>query len=707
MTSIFCSFSSLVGRIMGHMVEMSTATIACADHRLCKDVVRTARAFGFRTEVSDMKVVVRSASVAALDKWTARFEKSQWTDVVRSGPLNTYMKLNFAGAAPAVTRSWFKATEYATIYGFPAPNPLTKVVVGVVSFGGGLVGTVNANGVLTGGDVQAYWSYLGIPAGSMPTVVVVGVGGAVNTPNPNDGSTGENTLDVEMIGAGCPSANLTIIMYIAPNSLDGFGTVMNYMLNTPVTVNGVAVKPSIISISWGAPEIYYTSAQLSTINGLFATAASRGIPVTVAAGDNGSNDGVGGTGSYCDFPSSSPNVIACGGTNLICPNYTYDGSTVESVWSGSGGAISAAFTKPTYQSTLSGLYRRTPDIAMNADPNTGVLFILGGQYVVYGGTSVVAPAMAGYLAAVNAKVFVNPVLYNAPSSTFHDITSGSNGAFSAGTGYDDCTGLGSIKGGSLASLLGSASGSVTSVSLNSASVTIHPNGTYQALATLNPVNPLNPAVSWSSNATGVATVNSSGLVRGVANGIATITVTTADGGKTASLSVTVTTLVSGVSLNLTTLSLAVGGTSQLAATLAPPTASNTAVTWTSSAPTVATVSAGGLVTGIKTGSAQIRVTSVDGGFTATSSVTVVVRVTGITLNHSTLAIRKGLNSTLTATVAPTTATNKSVTWRSSNTTIATVSSSGVVTAKRVAGTSTITVTTVDGAFTASCLVTVS
>jgi len=691
---------------MGHIVEMSSATIDCADHRLCKDVMRTARAFGFLTEVSGMTVTVRSTSVVALDKWVARFEKSQWMDVVRSGPFKTYMKLSAHDATTAVTRSWFKASEYATIYGFPAPNPLTKVVVGVVSFGGGLVGTVDANGVLTGGDAQAYWAYLGIPAGSMPTVVVVGVGGATNSPNPNDGSTGENTLDVEMIGAGCPSANLTIILYIAPNSLDGFGTVMNYMLNTPVTVKGVAVKPSIISISWGAPEVYYTSAQLSTINGLFATAAGRGIPVTVASGDNGSNDGVGGAGSYCDFPSSSPNAIACGGTNLVCPNYTYDGSTVETVWSGSGGAISATFAKPTYQSGLSGSYRRTPDIAMNADPNTGVLFILGGQYVVYGGTSVVAPAMAGYLAAVNAKVFVNPILYSAPSSTFHDITAGSNGSFSAGAGYDNCTGLGSIKGGSLASLFSSANIPVVSVSLNAASATIHPNGTYQALATLNPTSPTNSAVTWSSNATGVATVNSTGLVRGVANGTATITVTTADGGKTASLSVTVTTLVSGVSLNLTTLSLAVGRTSQLAATAAPPTASNTAVTWTSSAPTVATV-VGGLITGIKAGSAQIRATSVDGGFIATCAVTVVVGVTGVTLNRSTLALRKGATGTLTATVAPTTATNKSVTWRSSNTTIATVSSSGVVTAKRVAGTSTITVTTADGGFTASCVVTVS
>ena len=691
---------------------MSGLTIECVDTRLCEKITSRAKNHGFQVEaLGPTSVMVRSANAAKLVSWARRYNKNRRNTVHTTGPFKTYKKIGAHDTSNVqkvnTPRSWFKATEYAAIYGFPAPDPSAKIVVGVVSFGGGLIGNVDVNGILTGGDVHAYWSYLGIPTGSMPTVKIVGVAGATNSPNPNDGATGENTLDVEMIGACCPSPALTIILYIAPNTLDGFGTLFNYMLNTPVVVGGESVKPDIISVSWGLAETYYTSSQLNTINGLLATAATRGVPVTVATGDNGSNDGVGGTGAYADFPASSPNVIACGGTNLVCPNYVYDGSTVETAWSSGGGAVSATFSKPSYQSALGGSFRKTPDIALNADPATGTLFIVGGQYVVYGGTSVSAPAMAGYLATIRGKVFVTPRLYAAGSSSFHDIVSGSNGAFTAVPGYDDCTGLGSIRGATLATAISSGGGAVLGVSLNASTASLRPGGTFQAVATLNPLAPTNSAVTWSSNNTGVATVNSSGLVTAVANGSATITVTTADGGFTATLAVTVTTAVTSVSLNTTSPRVAVGGTYQLVATVLPSGASNKAVTWTSATPAVATVSGSGLVTGVSAGTARITVRTTDGGFTAVSTVTVVVAVTGVTLNRTTLALRKGASSTLTATVAPSNAATKTVTWSSSNTAIATVGSTGIVTAKRVTGSCVITVRTTDGGFTATCAVSVS
>ena len=400
----------------------------------------------------------------------------------RDGLMHTYLNPHFGAIQPHElqlnqARSWFKATEYATIYGFPAPDPSKKVVVGVVSFGGGLVGTVNANKILVSGDCQEYWTYLGIT--NQPTVKIVEIGGATNIPNSNDnGATAENSLDVQMIGAACPSTNLTIILYLVPNTFKNFETVFDYMLNTNIDVNGTAVKPNIISISWGAPEIYYNNIQ--AINSHLSIAANRGIPVTVATGDNGSNNGVGGTGNYCDFPSSSPNVIACGGTNLICPNYVHDSSTIETAWNNGGGAISRIFPKPAYQSSLSGTYRKTPDIAMCADPATGVLFCVGGKYVVYGGTSVVSPAMAGYLASINCSIFVNPRLYTAPSGSFYDITVGTNGGYTATGGYDNCTGLGSIVGGILKdALVETISGeSLTSLKLGSdQSATVIPGTT--------------------------------------------------------------------------------------------------------------------------------------------------------------------------------------------------------------------------------------
>ena len=128
-------------------------------------------------------------------------------------------------AVNASAVSYFTATQIASIYKFPAPNPTIPVVVAVISFGGGLFGTVNpSTGALTGGDVQAYWTSLGIASANQPKVVVVTVDGATNTPLANDGSTIENTIDVAMIGGCCPSSNLTIVLYIAPNTFDAFTT---------------------------------------------------------------------------------------------------------------------------------------------------------------------------------------------------------------------------------------------------------------------------------------------------------------------------------------------------------------------------------------------------------------------------------------------------------------------------------------------------
>jgi uncharacterized protein YjdB len=168
--------------------------------------------------------------------------------------------------------------------------------------------------------------------------------------------------------------------------------------------------------------------------------------------------------------------------------------------------------------------------------------------------------------------------------------------------------------------------------------------------------------------------------------------------------------VTGVTVSPTTLSLTVGQTATLTATVSPANATNKNVTWSSSNSSVATVSSTGVVTAVAAGSATITVTTVDGAKTATCAVTVTgsttVPVTGVTVSPTTLSLTVGQTATLTATVSPANATNKNVTWSSSNTSVATVSSMGVVTAV-AAGSATITVTTVDGAKTATCAVTVT
>ena len=165
---------------------------------------------------------------------------------------------------------------------------------------------------------------------------------------------------------------------------------------------------------------------------------------------------------------------------------------------------------------------------------------------------------------------------------------------------------------------------VTGVKLNKNTTTIKVGGTETLTATVEPANATNKAVTWSSDNISVATVDANGLVTAVAEGSATITVTTEDGSKTASCTVTVTTAtvpVTGVTLDPTSLTLDVNQTAPLTATITPSDATNQNVTWTSDNPSVATVS-GGVVTAVAPGEATITATTADGGFAATCTVTV-------------------------------------------------------------------------------------
>ena len=246
---------------------------------------------------------------------------------------------------------------------------------------------------------------------------------------------------------------------------------------------------------------------------------------------------------------------------------------------------------------------------------------------------------------------------------------------------------------------------VTSVGLSQTSLSMKIGDTKTLIATVYPSNATDKTVTWSSSNTSVATVSSTGVVTAKASGSATITVTSNNGAKSAICSVTVIVPVTGVSLNNTSLTMGVGDTQTLTATVTPSNATDKAVFWSSSNTSVATVSSTGVVTAKAAGSATINVTTNDGAYKATCSVTVIVPVTGVSLNQTSLSMEVGDTQTLTTTVTPSNATDKTVTWSSSNTSVATVSSSGVVTAK-AAGSATITVTTNDGAKKATCAVTV-
>jgi len=253
--------------------------------------------------------------------------------------------------------------------------------------------------------------------------------------------------------------------------------------------------------------------------------------------------------------------------------------------------------------------------------------------------------------------------------------------------------------------------SVTGVSLDKTTLTLTEGDTQALNATITPSNATNKSVSWSSNNTAVATVSSSGVVTAKSAGSTTITVTTTDGGKKATCSVTVqakTISVTGVSLSKNSLSMTEGETYTLTATITPSNATEKSVSWSSSNTSVATVSNAGLVTAKSAGSTTITATTTDGGKKATCSITVqakTVSVTGVNLDKTSLTLTEGDSYALTATITPSNATDKSVTWSSNNTSIATVSSLGLVMAK-AAGITTITVKTNDGGITATCQVTV-
>lgn len=251
---------------------------------------------------------------------------------------------------------------------------------------------------------------------------------------------------------------------------------------------------------------------------------------------------------------------------------------------------------------------------------------------------------------------------------------------------------------------------VSSISVAPSQVALRTTETAQLVATVSPENASNKELSWVSSDETVATVDATGKVTAVKEGDAVITVLAMDGsGVTSEVKVSVVpTLAERVVLNLTSLSLKVAGTATLSAIVTPETTTNKSVTWSSSNEAVATVSPEGLVTAVSLGEATITATAADGsGVTATCTVAVEpTLVSSITLSATSATLNKGENLTLTAAITPSDATDKSITWASSDVTVTTVNENGEVTAVGP-GTATITATAADGSgVSATCAVTV-
>jgi kumamolisin len=349
----------------------------------------------------------------------------------------------------------FSPLQVAELYGFPANLTGAGQTIGIIELGGGYSPT----------DLATYFSGLNInPA---PSVTAVSVDGGTNSPGSD--ADGEVMLDIEVAGSIAPGANIAV--YFTPNTDQGFIDAITD------AVHDTARTPSVISISWGGPEDSWTAQSQTALNAALQDAATIGVTVTVAAGDNGSTDGEAG-GLHVDFPAASPYALACGGTTL-----TANGKTIasETVWNetaskegATGGGVSAVFPLPAYQQsakvpalpTNKFVGRGVPDVAGDADPTTGYNVLVDGQSQVVGGTSAVAPLWAALIVLLNQQLgkhlgFINPTLYALGQSVFNDITTGNNddgglGYYSATKGWDPCTGLGSPNAAALLSALSSS-----------------------------------------------------------------------------------------------------------------------------------------------------------------------------------------------------------------------------------------------------------
>jgi kumamolisin len=359
-------------------------------------------------------------------------------------------QLRIAGPTDAAGAVSYTPVQVAQAYAFPSGVNGTGQTIGIIELGGGFQTS----------DLSSYFDGLGL---SVPSVTAVPVGTGSNQPGADQNADGEVMLDIELAGAVANGAKIAV--YFAPNTDQGFIDAVT------TAVHDTSNRPSVISISWGGREDSWSAQARTQMDQAFTDAGGLGITVTVAAGDNGSTDGATDGKQHVDFPASAPHALACGGTALRATGATISS---EIVWDttnqgATGGGVSTEFAVPGYQSgaklpdnvDTGAPGRGVPDVAGNADPDTGYRVLVDGAQQTIGGTSAVAPLWAGLIALLNQSLgtpvgFVHARLYGLlGTGAFHDITAGDNGAYSAGPGWDACTGLGSPDGAGLASRLGS------------------------------------------------------------------------------------------------------------------------------------------------------------------------------------------------------------------------------------------------------------
>jgi hypothetical protein len=334
--------------------------------------------------------------------------------------------------------SVFNPTQIRHAYGFDQISFINGQGQSVAGDGTGqtiaIVDAFNQPNIVT--DLQKFDQTFGLAA--PPSLQVVNQTGGSTLPANDVGWGEEISLDVEWAHAIAPQAKI-LLVEANSSSGDDLLTAVDYARNA----SGVVA----VSMSWGGGEF----SNESSYDFHFTTPSGHiGVTFLASSGDSG---------SPASWPAISPNILAVGGTSLTLDSN--NNISKETGWSGSGGGISPYEAQPSYQVgvvTQSSKFRTNPDVSYNADPNTGVYVYDSygaGGWLQIGGTSAGSPQWAGLIAIADQGRTLNGLptlqsfndtltdLYKLSSSDFNDITSGSNGGYSAGPGYDLVTGLGS------------------------------------------------------------------------------------------------------------------------------------------------------------------------------------------------------------------------------------------------------------------------
>ena len=353
----------------------------------------------------------------------------------QSGPAS---RKRSGSASPTLTPA-----DLGVLYEFPHEFDGRGQTIALVELGGGYRMP----------DVTDYFRALGE---SVPTVLAVSVDGAHNAPDgQRHGSDNLVMLDLAIAAVLAPAAK--IVIYFAPNTARGFVDAVS------TAVHDRLHRPTILSISWGAPEKTWAHQAMRAVDEAFQEAALLGVTVLVASGDDGARGQLDDGLAHVDFPASSPHALACGGTRI---KHSPNGSVSEAAWGtrragATGGGVSDIFRLPSWQangrvpsSVNPGhrIGRGVPDVAAHADPATGYRVWAAGQRPLLGGTGAAASMWAALVARLNQRIghpvgYLNPLLYRVSHDTdgraFRDVASGTNGMYDAQPGWDATTGLGS------------------------------------------------------------------------------------------------------------------------------------------------------------------------------------------------------------------------------------------------------------------------